>query len=100
MAVCSRAENGRLKALPILIVDSCLQKFYFAWTLSLFAVRASLFRMDTREKDLILLKYMGFHSGEIGELLRLSASAVRSRSARARDHFEKFLREAGGHWEG
>lgn len=64
------------------------------------AVRAALFRMDTRERDLILLKYMGFHSGEIGELLHLSASAVRSRFARARDHFEKFLREAGGHWEG
>ena len=54
-------------------------------------VRQALFSLKERDRDLILLKYMGFSSGEIGKMLDLSASAVRSRSATARERFAKQL---------
>ena len=54
-------------------------------------VRQALYALKERDRDLILLKYMGFSSGEIGKMLDLSASSVRSRSATARERFAKQL---------
>ncbi len=54
-------------------------------------VRKALFQLKERERDLLLLKYMGFDSEEIGKMLHISASAVRSRTATAKKHFEKLL---------
>ncbi len=56
-------------------------------------VRQALFALKERDRDLILLKYMGFSSGEIGTMLNLSASAVRSRSITARERFAKQLKK-------
>ena len=57
------------------------------------SVRQALYALKERDRDLILLKYMGFSSGEIGTMLNLSASAVRSRSVTAREHFAKQLKK-------
>ena len=57
------------------------------------AVRQALFALQERDRDLILLKYMGFSSGEIGGMLNLSASAVRSRSVNAKERFAKQLKK-------
>lgn len=57
------------------------------------SVRQSLYALKDRDRDLILLKYMGFSSGEIGKMLDLSASAVRSRSVTARERFAKQLQK-------
>ncbi len=58
------------------------------------AVRQALFALKERDRDLILLKYIGFSSGEIGKMLDLSASAVRSRSVTARERFAKELKSS------
>lgn len=57
------------------------------------SVRQALYALKERDRDLILLKYMGFSSGEIGTMLNLSASAVRSRSVTARERFAKQLKK-------
>lgn len=57
------------------------------------SVRQALFNLKERDRDLILLKYMGFSSGEIGKMLDISSSAVRSRSATARERFAKELKK-------
>ena len=57
------------------------------------AVRAALYDLKERDRDLILLKYMGFSSGEIGTMLNLSSSAVRSRSVSAKERFAKALKK-------
>lgn len=56
-------------------------------------IRQALYALRERDRDLILLKYMGFSSGEIGKMLNLSASAVRSRSTTARERFAKQLKK-------
>ncbi len=59
------------------------------------AVSAALGRLSDAERDLLLLKNLGLTSAEIGRLLRLSASAVRSRTAAAKKQFAQKLRECG-----
>ncbi len=61
------------------------------------AVKAALYDLKDRDRDLILLKYMGFSSGEIGSMLNLSASAVRSRSVTAKERFSKALKKHSQH---
>lgn len=56
-------------------------------------VRQALYALKEQDRDLILLKYMGFSSGEIGNMLDLSASAVRSRSVTACEHFARQLKK-------
>lgn len=80
-------ENEDSPADPFLLPDSSSAQ------VDQLSVRQALYALKERERDLILLKYMGFSSGEIGTMLNLSASAVRSRSATAREHFAKQLKK-------
>jgi len=58
------------------------------------AVKAALFDLKEQERNLLLLKGMGFSSGEMGKILDLSPSTVRSRLATARQRFAKKLAAA------
>ena len=78
-------ENEDSPADPFLLPDGCEAH------VDQLAVRQALFALKDRDRDLILLKYMGFSSGEIGRMLNLSASAVRSRSVTAKERFAKQL---------
>ena len=80
-------ENEDSPADPFLLPDGCEAH------VEQLAVRQALFALKDRDRDLILLKYMGFSSREIGTMLNLSASAVRSRSVTAKEHFAKQLRK-------
>ncbi len=57
------------------------------------AVQQALYALKDKDRDLILLKYMGFSSAEIGKMLDLSASTVRSRSVTAKERFAKELKK-------
>lgn len=59
------------------------------------AVSAALGRLSDADRDLLLLKNLGLTSEELGRLLHLSASAVRSRTAAAKKRFVQTLRECG-----
>lgn len=59
------------------------------------AVRAALLSLRPKDRELLLLQYAGFSSGEIGSLLHLSASTVRSRLAAARERLQKLLPAPG-----
>jgi RNA polymerase sigma factor (sigma-70 family) len=52
-------------------------------------------RLEDQQKDLLLLKYQGLTSMEIGNILGLSASAVRSRLQKAREALAGFLKDCG-----
>lgn len=80
-------ENEDSPVDPFLLPDGCDAQ------IDQLAVRAALYDLKDRDRDLILLKYMGFSSGEIGTMLNLSASAVRSRSVTARERFAKALKK-------
>ena len=80
-------ENEDSPADPFLLPDGASSQ------IDQLAVRQALFALKERDRDLILLKYMGFSSGEIGAMLNLSASAVRSRSVTARERFAKELKK-------
>lgn len=83
----SLEEEQDAPADPFLLPDSADQQ------IDQISVRAALYRMKEKERDLILLKYMGFTSGEMGKILGISASAARSRCATARDHFAEELKK-------
>ena len=59
------------------------------------AVEQSFSQLTVAERELLLLKSNGFTSAEIGELLNLSASTVRSRLSAARGRLKKYLAENG-----
>lgn len=79
-------ENEDSPADPYLLPDGSNQQ------IDQMSVRQALYALKERDRDLILLKYMGFSSAEIGKMLDLSASAVRSRSVTAKERFAKELR--------
>lgn len=80
-------ENEDSPADPFLLPDGVNSQ------IDQLCVRQALYTLKERDRDLILLKYMGFSSGEIGAMLNLSASAVRSRSVTARERFAKQLKK-------
>lgn len=51
--------------------------------------------LSQEDRDILLMKNMGLTSVEIAKVLKLSASAVRSRLAAARRRFSQILREKG-----
>lgn len=58
------------------------------------ALKAALLDLKEQERNILLLKGMGFSSGEMGKILGLSASTVRSRLVSARQHFAQKLEAA------
>lgn len=58
-------------------------------------INQALVNLKMEEKELLLLKHNGFTSAEIGRLLGLSDSAVRSRYSTAKKHFKQRLQEGG-----
>ena len=80
-------ENEDSPADPLLLPDGADAQ------IDSMMIRMALYNLKERDRDLILLKYMGFSSGEIGTMLNLSASAVRSRSVTAKERFAKALRK-------
>ena len=58
-------------------------------------VQMAFERLSQEERELLAMKNMGFSSGEIGMLLGITASAVRSRIASAKEHFRNMLQDCG-----
>ena len=58
-------------------------------------VQMAFERLSQEERELLAMKNMGFSSGEIGMLLGITASAVRSRIAAAKEHFRNMLQDCG-----
>lgn len=56
-------------------------------------VRTALLRLSEQDRDLILLRYMGFDSYEIGKLMQVSPSTVRSKMTAAKKRFQKELQK-------
>ena len=52
-------------------------------------------RLLPEDQELLLYKMIGMNSDETGNILGLSASAVRSRMQRARERFRALLEENG-----
>lgn len=59
------------------------------------AISRALTSLKLEEKELLLLKNSGFTSSEIGSLLGISDSTVRSRYSTAKKHFKERLQEGG-----
>ena len=59
------------------------------------AIRTAFARLLPVEQELLLYKTIGMNSEEIGQILGLSASAVRSRMQKARERFRLLLEENG-----
>ena len=64
------------------------------------AVEQAFKRLTHDERDVLLLKNNGFTSDEIGKLLKISASAVRSRLSAARVRFKGYLNDCGVNVDG
>lgn len=56
-------------------------------------VRLAFQNLSLEDRELLLMKNAGLSSGEIGKLLEISASAVRSRVMVAKEHFRKRLQD-------
>lgn len=78
-------ENEDSPADPLLLPDGCDTQ------LDHLSVCQALYNLKESDRDLILLKYMGFSSGEIGKMLGISASTIRSRTVTAKERFKKQL---------
>jgi|LSQX01.3.fsa_nt_gb RNA polymerase sigma-70 factor (ECF subfamily) len=59
------------------------------------AIRTAFVRLLPEDQELLLYKTIGMNSDETGNILGLSASAVRSRMQRARERFRALLEENG-----
>ncbi len=59
------------------------------------SVQNALSRLPYEERELLTLKSLGFTSAEIGEMLRISGSAVRTRLQKAKEHFKITLQTEG-----
>ncbi|NLX70570.1 MAG: RNA polymerase sigma factor [Clostridiales bacterium] len=59
------------------------------------SVKHALDKLTLTDKELLLLKNNGLSSNEIGEMLNIPASTVRSRLAAAKKRFKKALHECG-----
>lgn len=59
------------------------------------AVRTAFGRLPPQDQELLMYKTVGLDSGEVGSILGLSASAVRSRMQQARNRFRDRLSECG-----
>lgn len=59
------------------------------------AIRSAFSRLLPEEQELLLYKTIGMNSEETGNILGLSASAVRSRMQRTRERFRLLLHENG-----
>lgn len=58
-------------------------------------VKTALSRLTDNQREVLLLNNMGLDSEETGKILKLSASAVRSRLVKARHEFEYQLQNCG-----
>ena len=59
------------------------------------AVKNALSSLVGKDREVLTLKSMGFTSDEIGELLSLSGSAVRTRLQKAKQNFQNALETEG-----
>lgn len=59
------------------------------------AVKGALARLVGTDREVLTLKSMGFTSDEIGELLSISGSAVRTRLQKAKQNFQNALETEG-----
>ena len=59
------------------------------------SVQAAMKSLGTEDREILILKLLGFSSEETGSLLDISASAARSRLAKAKKHFQTALLERG-----
>ena len=59
------------------------------------SVQAAMRALKEADREILLLKQLGFSSEESGELLGISASAARSRLAKAKERFQEKLAERG-----
>lgn len=59
------------------------------------SVQAAMRVLNGTDREILALKQLGFSSEESGELLGISASAARSRLAKAKEHFKEKLTERG-----
>ncbi len=61
------------------------------------AVKTAFQQLTQEDRDLLTYRSIGLTSREIGEIMDLSASAVRSRMQKARDRFQMALADCGVH---
>ena len=59
------------------------------------SVQAAMRALNDTDREILALKQLGFSSEESGELLGISASAARSRLAKAKERFKEKLTERG-----
>ncbi len=59
------------------------------------SIKGALDMLPMEDKELLLLKNYGLSSGEIGKMLNIPASTVRSRLVTARKHFKQALYDCG-----
>jgi RNA polymerase sigma-70 factor (ECF subfamily) len=59
------------------------------------SIKGALDMLPIEDKELLLLKNYGLSSGEIGKMLNIPASTVRSRLVTARKHFKQALYDCG-----
>lgn len=59
------------------------------------AIKTALSNLAGSDREVLTLRSMGFKSGEIGELLSLSGSAVRTRLQKAKQKFQSALETEG-----
>ncbi len=59
------------------------------------SVRRAFSMLNIKEKEVLMLKSYGFSSREIGQILNVSASTIRSRISSAKGSFKKYLEKCG-----
>ena len=59
------------------------------------AVSEALFALKEEDREILIFKYNGLKSAEIGRILGLSSSAARSRIAAAKERFRESLKKRG-----
>lgn len=92
---CLRDELKRGETVSYLEIDQPSEEISEKRLLEQEAVSGALSALKEEEREVLLLKYNGLKSAEIGRMMGISASAARSRLAAAKDRFRGNLIKRG-----